>query len=187
MNRSAGLLTRLVGRCFLKRAGSETGAPSALFIVSMRARLMREGIFMPILVLLLPLVLLLLAGFVCHRLLGALAGKEPAARYRRLRGVLILYGVLLAALAALAAWWLRELDHPVGIGVWGLACVACIMVGFGGVLFHFLRAWKAFRALPELARRQSQRATPSFFWQGVLIILPVIGAGAGQSDFAAPG
>jgi len=120
------------------------------------------------------ILVLLLAGFVCHRLLGALAGNEPATRYRRLRGVLVLYGILLATLAALAAGGLRALDHPVGIGVWGLACMACLLIGFGSVCFHFLRAGKVFRALPEFERRPSGRATPSFFWQGALILLPVI-------------
>jgi signal transduction histidine kinase len=132
---------------------------------------MPDGIL--ILIRLLPGLLLVLAGFIFHRLLGALAGKDPVPRYRRLRALLAIYGIVLVTLAVMAVLWLRELDHPDGLGLWELACLACILIGFGSVVFHFLQAWKKFRGLPKMTRQNSRRATPAFFWQGVLIMLPV--------------
>jgi signal transduction histidine kinase len=127
---------------------------------------MRESIF--ILILTLLGLMVLLASFLFYRLLDALAAKDPVVRYLWLRGLLVVYSLLLAA-GANYIW--RPEDHPFGLSIWDLAVLAWFVIGFGSVLFQFIGAFRKFRALPQAGRRQ--RGTPAFFWQAVLILLPV--------------
>lgn len=107
--------------------------------------------------------------------LGALVGRrwqsavvaDPQARYRHLRGACIFYA-LLCGLQLFVAF------HSKPPLTWKNFAAPAAMLGCLGIfLFQFLQARKRWRASAEFKSPPPPKPAP-FFWQAVLILLPVV-------------
>jgi signal transduction histidine kinase len=127
---------------------------------------MPDGIYYYLLLVALFVLVCLAAGFYGRRL-RARAGNGVVSRYRSLRVALIIYGILLPimAVSVFQEHHQSAFQKSLLLIFWALA--------FGGILFSFLQARKKFLELPESARRKSKQPLPLFFWQAILILLPV--------------
>jgi signal transduction histidine kinase len=126
---------------------------------------MRDGIYICLLVA--AFVLVCLAAGWHRRRLRARARNGLVLRYRHLRVVLILFGIIFPLEAVLA---FQQHDHSLFKIIIQAGCFALC---FGICLVQFLQARKKFLEQPVSERRTAQRPLPAFFWQAVLILLPV--------------
>src|ERR1019366_1043317 len=126
---------------------------------------MPDGII--ILLLLTLFVLVSLAAYLFGRRFRARVEHDWVARYRRLRGLLIFYGILFVLMAVPS----QQHDQSVFKKVLPLVCFG---LALGIILFQFLQARKKMRAQPDFVR-QKRKPLPLFFWQAVFILLPVTG------------
>ena len=126
---------------------------------------MPDGII--ILLLLVLFVLFCLAAYLYGRRLQARAQNDLNLRYRRLRAVLVLYGIFFVLETILA---FQRHGQSLFNKLWLPGCFALC---FGIFFFLFLQARRKLREHPELARPDKRRPLPAFFWQAVLILLPV--------------
>ncbi|HSY18213.1 MAG TPA: ATP-binding protein [Candidatus Acidoferrales bacterium] len=119
------------------------------------------------------LILFLVLGFVLGCLGAGLYGRRLRARarsplelrYHQLRFVLWVFAGLFVLLAFLA--FQRPGPSSAAKTLFPVSFALC----FGIVLWLFLRARKKMREQPESAR--PEKPSPTFFWQGVMILLPV--------------
>ena len=119
------------------------------------------------LLLLVMIVLVCLVAFVFGRRLQARGGPDWVAHYRRLRVVVILYGILFVLETVLA---FQRHDQSL---FKKLLLPACFALCFGIFFFHSLQARRKMREQPDFAQRTAKRPLPLFFWQAILILLPV--------------
>lgn len=121
-------------------------------------------------IILLLLVLFVAFGLAAHlygRRLRTQARNDLDLRHRRLRAVLVLYGILFVLEAILA--FQRHGQSRFN----QLLLPGCFALCFGIFLFQFLQSRRKLREHPELARPDKKCPWPAFFWQAVLILLPV--------------
>jgi len=127
---------------------------------------MPDGIYYNLL--LLALVLLVwLAAFVFVWRFWAHGGPDWVARYRWLRAAVILYGILFVLETVLAFQrhdqsLFKKLLQP-----------AFFALCFGFFFPQCLQACRKMREQPNFAQRTAKRPLPKFFWQAILILLPV--------------
>jgi signal transduction histidine kinase len=126
---------------------------------------MPDGIL--ILLLLTLFVLVCLAAHLFGRRFRACAEHDWSARYERLRGLLVIYGFMFVLMLVSA---FQRHDQSLFKKFFSPAVLA---LGFGICLFQFLRARKKMRAEPGFTEQKIKRPMPAFFWQAVLILLPV--------------
>ena len=120
--------------------------------------------------LLMLLVLGCLAGYWFARRNRALAEHDWVARYRRLRGLVIAYGIFLGLVVVFS----RKHGSSSGkelfpVFCWGLAFIM--------VLLQFFQTRKQMRAQAGFIDRAG-KSLPRFFWQAAFILVPVIGLSA---------
>lgn len=120
-----------------------------------------------ILVLLAVCVLFFLFALLFRRRPGASAATDPATRYRRARNLCVAYGMLFALETVVA---IGRRDGSLFGKLFVPGCFALCLAVF---LVQFLKARREFQKLPALLQRQSKRSLPAFFWQAILILLPV--------------
>jgi signal transduction histidine kinase len=125
---------------------------------------MHDGIL--ILLLLTLFVLVCLAAGLYGRRLRARAQNDLDLRYQRLRAVLILCGILFVMMTVFA---FQRHDQSL---FKKLLPPGCLALCFGIFLLQFLQGRKKMREQPDFAR-QKRKPLPLFFWQAVLILLPV--------------
>ena len=121
-------------------------------------------------IILLLLVLFVAFGLAAHlygRRLRTQARNDLDLRHRRLRAVLVLYGILFVLETILA--FQRHGQSRFN----QILLPGCFALCFGIFFFLFLQARRKLREHPELARPAKKRPWPAFFWQAVLILLPV--------------
>jgi signal transduction histidine kinase len=95
--------------------------------------------------------------------------KDVERRYRGLRRALIIYGFLLPLS-------LFFQFHRHGLSLFDrLFLPGCTALVFGFALVEFLRTRKKYLSLPASARRAANSENTAFFWQVILILLPVVG------------
>jgi signal transduction histidine kinase len=128
---------------------------------------MPDGII--ILLLLVLFVLVCLVAFVFGWRLRARGGPDWVTRYRWLRAAVILYGIFFVLGTVLAFQrhdqsLFKKLLQP-----------AVFALCFGIFFFHCLQARRKMREQPDFAQRTAKRPLPLFFWQAILILLPVAG------------
>ncbi len=126
---------------------------------------MPDGIY-HILLMLALFVLVCLVAFLCGRWFRTSANHDWTARYRRLRTALFLYGILFALEVVVAfqrhdQTWFKKLWVP---GLFALCCGLCF--------FEALKARRKMREDPDFVQ-QKTKPLPLFFWQAILILLPV--------------
>ena len=119
------------------------------------------------------LVVVLVAGCLGAGLYGnrlkARARNDIELRYLRLRAVLAVYALILPVLVLSAA-----LRHK-GSLFERWAAPGCFAVLTAAMVWQFLQARKKYRELPASHRQGLLRETKIFFWQAILILLPVAG------------
>jgi signal transduction histidine kinase len=127
---------------------------------------MPDGII--ILLLLVLFVLVCLAAYLFGRRFRARARNDLETRHQVLRVVLILYGILFG-LETVQAFQRH------GQSLFNkLLLPGCFALCFGIFLFQFLQTRRKLREQPDFVR-QRRKPLPLFFWQSVLILLPVAG------------
>ena len=99
----------------------------------------------------------------------AQGNADCRARYVRLRTACILYGIVLGLMVV--AGFQRH-DAP---RFNQFLSAGCLALCFGIFLFQLLPARRKMRAEPGFAAKNPKRPPPAFFWQAVLILLPVAG------------
>jgi signal transduction histidine kinase len=119
-----------------------------------------------IMLLLALFVMVCLAAYLFGRRFRARVELDWRARYIWARGMCILYGIIVPLMTVFA---FQQHDQPLF-----KKCLApgCIALCFGIFFFQFLQARRKMRGQPELVR-QKRKSPPLFFWQAVLILLPV--------------
>jgi signal transduction histidine kinase len=125
---------------------------------------MPDGII--ILGLLILFVLGCLAASLFGKRLRALAVNDWATRYRRLRWVTILYGILFLM------WTVSAFQRHGQFVFKQLLSPASFALCFGIFFYQCLQARRKMLAQPDFVR-QKWKPLPSFFWQAILILLPV--------------
>jgi hypothetical protein len=127
---------------------------------------MSDEIYIKVLLLLL-LLLLLAAVFFLGRRLGWKRSDDLKSRYNLARGLCIFYAILIPVMVVAA---FQRHDQSL---FKKLLSPGCFTVVFGIFFYQFLVARRKMRAQPDFARQKRSRPTPVFFWQAVLILLPV--------------
>jgi signal transduction histidine kinase len=112
-------------------------------------------------------LLFFLAAYLIGRRLGWKRSADWRARYTRMRGVCILYGILFLIETIFS---FHRQDQSL---FKKLLLPGSFALCFGIMYVQFLRARRKWRAQPDFARQKISRPTPVFFWQAVLILLPV--------------
>ena len=113
------------------------------------------------------IVLVFLAAFVFGRRLQARGGPDWVTRYRWLRVAVFLYGILFA-METVSAF--QRHDQSL---FKKMLLPACFALCFGIFFSQCLQARRKIREQPDFARRTAKRPLPLFFWQAILILLPV--------------
>ena len=117
-----------------------------------------------VLVMALVFVLALLVG----RRRRASAPVDWTARYQRARGLLIPYGIMFVLMTVTAfaehdKSWFKKLFSPVVLGLgWGICYYQCVRIR------RKMRAEPGYEEPPQI-----KHPLPAFFWQAILILLPV--------------
>ena len=125
---------------------------------------MPDGIYY-ILLMLALFVLVCVAAYLFGRRFRARVEYDWVARYQRMRGLLILYGIMFVLMAVPS----QQHDQTVFKKALPLVCMG---LAFGIILFQFLRAGKKMREQPDFVQPK-RKPLPMFFWQAILILLPV--------------
>jgi TolA-binding protein len=122
------------------------------------------------------IILLLMVLFVLACLLAGLYGRKLRARvhdklilrYYQLRFVLVIWGILFVMQAAIA---FQRHGQPL-LNKFAVPCFFALC--FGIFFFQFVRVRRQLQSQPDFVR-QKQKPLPLFFWQAILILLPVAG------------
>jgi len=117
-----------------------------------------------------PVIVCALVAWLFRREIRARAKKQSEdieARYRRARGLCILYAILIPMMLVAA---FQRHDQSLFKKFFSSGCFTVV---FGIFFYQFLEARRKLRAQPGFARKNMRRSTPVFFWQAVLILLPV--------------
>lgn len=127
---------------------------------------MTDGAYIKVL-LMLVMLLVFVAAVLFGRRLGWKHSDDLRSRYLRARGLCILYAIIIPAMLVAAfkghePSLFKKFFSP-----------GCFTILFGFFFYQFLQARRKWRAQPDFARRQVKRPPPVFFWQGILILLPV--------------
>ncbi len=117
-----------------------------------------------ILLLLLAFVLVCVGAGFYGRRLRARARNPLELRYWQLRAMLVVFGAV-----SLAELFL-VLHRANGVSFFSLLLSAGFIIAFTIVLFHFLKIRKQLKVQPGFL---GMKNSPTFFWHGVLIMLPV--------------
>jgi signal transduction histidine kinase len=113
------------------------------------------------------LLLLLTAIFLLGRRLGWKRNDDLKSRYNRARGLCISYAIFIPMMVVVA---FQRHDQSLFQKFFSPGCLTIL---FGIFFYQFLAARRKMRAQPGFARQKTSRPTPVFFWQAVLILLPV--------------
>jgi signal transduction histidine kinase len=119
-----------------------------------------------ILLMLVLCVLVCVASYLFGRRFRARVELDWRARYIWARGMCILYGIIVPLITVFA---FQRHDQSL---FKKLLSPGCFTLCFGIFFFQFLQARRKMREQPDFVR-QKRKSLPLFFWQAVLILLPV--------------
>ena len=129
---------------------------------------MSDGTYIWTILLLLMLLVFALALLIGRRLRPAVT-DDWRTRYVRARGVCIYFGIVLVMMVVAA---FQRHDQSL---LKKFLSPGCFAVCFGICFFQCLQARRKMREEPGFAEKNPKRPTPAFFWQAILILLPVAG------------